>query len=98
MSDWKGRFPANIRYEELPTIGPFRILNAPEPLGKGKYRASVDTPKREYQLTTYEATIGDIVVAMEKTGWCKAEAVKDTAYVNFVSCEPPEPPKKQKET
>ena len=89
MSDWKGRFPANIRYEELSTIGPFRILVAPEPLGKGKHRASVDTPKREYQLTTYEATVGDIVIAMEKTGWCKATAVKDTAYVNFESCEPP---------
>ena len=86
---WKGRFPANVRYETLPGIGPFRIIAEPEPLGKGKYRAQIDTPKREYQLMTYEATIGDILVAMEVTGWCVAVTVEGTEYVNFESCEVP---------
>jgi len=84
---WRKRFAANVRYEELPTIGPFCLTEEPESLGKGKYRAKIETEDKTFQLTTYEGTIGDILYAMDETGKCEAypEEVGDATYVRFRS-------------
>ena len=68
---WKKKFAANVRYEDLPNLTKFRIIDEPESLGKGKYRVRLETETNEFQLPTYEGTIGDIVYA-QGDGWCEA--------------------------
>ena len=84
MSKWKKRFAANVRYEDLPTIGPFSIDEEPESLGKGKYRAKIETDEATYMITTFEGTIGDILHA-QGNGKCEAypEEVGDATYIRF---------------
>ena len=83
---WKKRFAANVPYLRLPDIGPFRITEEPESLGKGKYRAKLDSrdDSQDFQLTTFEGTIGDIVYA-QGDGFCEAylEDVDGSEYIRF---------------
>lgn len=78
---WKNKYPATIRYGALPSIGPFKIMDEPENLGKGKFRAVLVTPNdSKFMLTTWESTIGDILYA-SKDGYC--EGSLDGEYVRF---------------
>lgn len=74
---------------ELVGIGPIRIMDEPENLGKGKYRVrAAKKDGGEVQFTTFEGTIGNIVKAQGKNDWAEAYFSKDTnakgdPYVNW---------------
>lgn len=86
---WKKKFAARARYEELGTLGAFKIAEEPESLGKGKYRVRlVDADGQEYTLSTYESTIGDILAA-SGDGYCTAEmeVTSDGTFMRFRAVE-----------
>ena len=64
MDEWKKGFAARVRFGELCNLGAFRMVNQPpEPLGKGKYRVILELKDGTRRLlTTYESTIGDIII------------------------------------
>jgi hypothetical protein len=59
---WKNNFAGNIQFGKLPEIGAFKISEEPEALGKGKFRVHlVNKEGQKKVMSTFEATIGDIV-------------------------------------
>lgn len=81
---WKSSFAGRVRLADLDTIGPFKLSEAPEPLGKGKYRVTLHLKSGgRRMLTTYESTIGDMILAGKD--WIEAVKVKvgDAEYTNF---------------
>jgi|SaaInlV_200m_DNA_3_1039701.scaffolds.fasta_scaffold62632_2 hypothetical protein len=83
---WKNKFAGDTQYNKLPEMGPFKIEEEPESLGKQKYRCKLlDIEGKSYMLSTFESTIGNIVNAMEQTGW--AEAYNEGEYIRFRSSE-----------
>lgn len=83
---WKNRFAVTVRYENLHTIEAFKIKEEPEALGKGRYRVRLVTQdSKEYILTTYESTIGNILDACVGDGFCTASLVD--GYQSFSGVE-----------
>ena len=90
---WKEKFAPSIRIGELVSVGPIRIVDEPENLGKGKYRVRAQKKGGgEVQFTTFEGTIGNIVDAQGANGWAVAFFSKDkdskgNPYVNWKTVE-----------
>lgn len=81
---WKKNFARNVRFGELPKLGAFKIEEVPEPLGKGKFRVVITCKDGSKAiLSTYEATIGDIVNI--ESEWVEAyeEKVGKETYIRF---------------
>src|SRR3990170_5938361 len=84
---WKRNFAANVRFNDLPAIGAFKIETEPESLGKGKFRVQLLLKAGGKRvLSTYEATIGDIVSIT--SDWVEAyeEKVGKEVYIRFRGC------------
>lgn len=82
---WKKQFASRVRLSQLPDIGPFKIANEPEPLGKGQFRVVLVTKDgKKKMLRTYESTIGDILQASFE-GYVKAFPIEidGKTYINF---------------
>jgi hypothetical protein len=84
MDEWKKGFAARVRFGELCSIGAFRMVNQPpEPLGKGKYRIILECKDGSRRLlTTYESTIGDIIINGGADG-SFVQAVKEGEYTRI---------------
>ncbi|MBT7264519.1 MAG: hypothetical protein HN831_03475 [Waddliaceae bacterium] len=83
---WKDRFAGDTQYNKLPELGPFKIEEEPESLGKQKYRCKVVCyDGKSFMLSTFESTIGNIVNSQEATGW--AEAYNEGEFIRFKSAE-----------
>ena len=85
---WKKNFARRVRFGELPEIGAFKMSEeAPEPLGKGKFRCTLALKDgSKATLTTFESTIGDIIYQQPgKDGYIEAyiEKVGSENYVRF---------------
>lgn len=89
---WKKDFVRNVRFGQLPEIGAFHIASEPEPLGKGKFRCVLIAESgHKYSLSTFEATIGDILFACGDSS-CVAfeERVGKEVYIRFKHYNPKE--------